>query len=214
MLWGVLARGETSLQLETDVPREFVIILQGILIMSVVVTYQLAKRRLFARQLRRAAEVEDFEDSGAAADIDGAREGGSLMDLGDLGRRDRASRFTYFTIIYVTGLGGLYSERSGIVNIGLEGMMIIGTVTGSWGTSTSPPSLGWGLPWGPLMGLLIGLIAGALFASIHAARHGDVQGRPDRLRRRDQPGGDRARAVPVHGCSSARRPSRTRVSRT
>ena len=71
LLWGILARGETSLQLETNVPREFVIILQGILIMSVVVTYQLAKRRLFARQLRRAAEVEDFEDSAAAEDIDG-----------------------------------------------------------------------------------------------------------------------------------------------
>ena len=41
--------------------------------------------------------------------------------------------FTYFTIIYLTGLGGLFSERSGIVNIGLEGLMIIGTVTGSFG---------------------------------------------------------------------------------
>ncbi len=55
------------------------------------------------------------------------------MDLGDLGAAI-AIAFTYFTIIYITGLGGLYSERSGIVNIGLEGMMIIGTVTGSWGT--------------------------------------------------------------------------------
>ena len=71
LLWGILARGETSLQLQTDFPREFVIILQGILIMSVVVTYQLAKRRLFARQLRRAAEIQDFEDSGAQVDIEG-----------------------------------------------------------------------------------------------------------------------------------------------
>jgi general nucleoside transport system permease protein len=64
LLWGVLARGETSLQLETDVPREFIIILQGLLIISVVVTYQLAKRRLFARQLRRAAAVEVIDDAG------------------------------------------------------------------------------------------------------------------------------------------------------
>jgi simple sugar transport system permease protein len=76
LLWSLLARGETSLQLQTDVPREFVIILQGILIMSVVITYQLAKRRLFARQLRRSAAVEDLDDSAADADIDGlAREG-------------------------------------------------------------------------------------------------------------------------------------------
>ncbi len=72
LLWGVLARGETSLQLETDVPREFIIILQGLLIMSVVVTYQVAKRRLFSRQLRRAAEVEDLHDAEAGLDIDEA----------------------------------------------------------------------------------------------------------------------------------------------
>ncbi len=89
------------------------------------------------------------------------------MDLGDLGAAI-AIAFTYFTIIYLTGLGGLYSERSGIVNIGLEGMMIIGTVTGSWGTVIFTNELGWGQPWGPLMGLLVGLVAGALFASIHA----------------------------------------------
>jgi ABC-type uncharacterized transport system permease subunit len=65
ILWGVLARGETAVQIETDVPREFIIILQGLLIVSVVVTYQLAKRRVLARQLRRAAEVEDMEDSSA-----------------------------------------------------------------------------------------------------------------------------------------------------
>lgn len=57
-LWGMLGRGETALQIESDVPREFIIILQGILIISVVVTYQLARRRLLARQLQRAAEVE------------------------------------------------------------------------------------------------------------------------------------------------------------
>jgi simple sugar transport system permease protein len=71
LLWSVLARGETSLQLDTDVPREFIIILQGILIISVVVTYQVAKRRLFSRQLRRAAEVEDLADAGAQSDIEG-----------------------------------------------------------------------------------------------------------------------------------------------
>ena len=59
IVWGMLARGETALQIDTDVPREFVIILQGIFIMSVVVTYQIARRRLLARQLSRAATVED-----------------------------------------------------------------------------------------------------------------------------------------------------------
>jgi len=58
ILWGMLARGESILQLETKMPREFVIILQGILILSVVITYQLAKRRLARRQVQRVAAEE------------------------------------------------------------------------------------------------------------------------------------------------------------
>ena len=41
------------------------------LILSVVVTYQVARRRLFARELRRAAEVEDLGDAAAGVDIEG-----------------------------------------------------------------------------------------------------------------------------------------------
>jgi ABC-type uncharacterized transport system permease subunit len=93
------------------------------------------------------------------------------MALGDLGAAI-AIALIYFSILYLAGLGGLFSERSGIVNIGLEGLMIIGTVTGSWGahhfTLPAPEGLGWGLPWGPIMGLVIGMACGALFASIHA----------------------------------------------
>ena len=54
------------------------------------------------------------------------------MPLTDIGAALQIS-LIYFTILYLTGLGGLFSERSGIVNIGLEGLMIIGTVSGAWG---------------------------------------------------------------------------------
>lgn len=61
--------------------------------------------------------------------------------------------------ILLAGLGGLFSERSGVVNIGLEGMMILGTWAGAWG------ALEFGSPW---WGLLTGLIGGALGGLLHA----------------------------------------------
>jgi general nucleoside transport system permease protein len=76
ILWAVLSRGETALQIETDVPREFVIILQGILIFCVVVVYQIAKRRLARRQLQRAGAEVGLRDS-VAPDDDSAGEGPS-----------------------------------------------------------------------------------------------------------------------------------------
>ncbi len=79
------------------------------------------------------------------------------MPLVDLGAAI-ALGFRYFTIIYLTGLGGLFSERSGIVNIGLEGIMIVGTVMGAVGT----------VEFGPTAGLMIGAGAGVLFSLVHA----------------------------------------------
>jgi ABC-type uncharacterized transport system permease subunit len=79
------------------------------------------------------------------------------MPLVDIGAAI-ALGLRYFTIIFVTGLGGLFSERSGIVNIGLEGMLIIGTIMGAWGSVT----------YGPVPGLLIGAVSGLLFSLIHA----------------------------------------------
>jgi general nucleoside transport system permease protein len=67
ILWGILTRGEVGLQIATEMPREFIIILQGILILSVVITYEVARRRLRARQLRREAIAEAELEAPAVA---------------------------------------------------------------------------------------------------------------------------------------------------
>jgi len=73
ILWGVLSRGEVALQIESEVPREFIIILQGILILSVVITYQIARRRLAARQLQRAGAAGELDDSAGPDESGGPR---------------------------------------------------------------------------------------------------------------------------------------------
>ncbi|MEV7686274.1 ABC transporter permease [Streptomyces bungoensis] len=60
--------------------------------------------------------------------------------------------------IGLAGLAGLWSERSGVVNIGLEGMMILGTFGAGW--------IGWqSSPW---LGLLMGIGFGVLGGLVHA----------------------------------------------
>ncbi len=56
-------------------------------------------------------------------------------------------------------LGGIYSERSGVINIALEGLMLIGAYGYVVGTQTT------GSAW---MGLFVGIGLGILFALIHA----------------------------------------------
>ena len=60
--------------------------------------------------------------------------------------------------IGLAGLGGLWSERAGVVNIGLEGMMILGT----WGAGF------FGFHYGPWAGLLGAMFCGMIGGAIHA----------------------------------------------
>lgn len=63
------------------------------------------------------------------------------------------------TPLLLATLGEIYAERSGILNLGVEGMMIVGAVVG-FATTLST-----GNPW---LGLLIALLSGALLSLIHA----------------------------------------------
>lgn len=63
------------------------------------------------------------------------------------------------TPLVFAALGGMFSERSGVVNIGLEGLMLISAFAGVVGAFTSGSAL---------VGLLFALGAGLLFGLVHA----------------------------------------------
>jgi len=63
------------------------------------------------------------------------------------------------TPLVLAALGGLFSERAGVINIALEGIMLAGAFTAAAMTYATAS------PW---VGLLSGVAAGVLIAGIHA----------------------------------------------
>ncbi len=66
--------------------------------------------------------------------------------------------------LVMAALGGLFSERSGIVNIALEGIMMVGAFAGASVTVVLEPIT----PFAPWIGLLVAVLAGMVFSLIHA----------------------------------------------
>ena len=73
----------------------------------------------------------------------------------------------FFAIpLLIVGLGGMYSERSGISNIGLEGIMIIGAITGVIAINTVSSVLSGQLLF--IIAILIAGCAGLVYSLLHA----------------------------------------------
>src|SRR5690349_9797161 len=70
-----------------------------------------------------------------------------------------ASTIRLSTPLILAALGGLYSERSGVINIALEGMMLAGAFTAAAVTVFAHSSL---------VGVLAAVLAGILVAALHA----------------------------------------------
>ncbi|PRS43240.1 sugar ABC transporter permease [Bacillus sp. NMCC46] len=71
----------------------------------------------------------------------------------------------YAAPLILTALGGVFSERSGVVNIGLEGLMVVGAFSSIIFNLFYADTFGALTPW---LGLLVGMAIGGLFSLIHA----------------------------------------------
>ena len=83
----------------------------------------------------------------------------SLTGASDISSPGTSGATLRFAIpLLMAGLGGLWAERAGVINIGLEGMMIVGTWTAAW----------FGYLHGPLMGFVAAAIFGLASGFFHA----------------------------------------------
>jgi simple sugar transport system permease protein len=87
-------------------------------------------------------------------------QGRSTSTLGDVVNSGLfAATLRYATPLGFAAMGGVISERSGVVNIGLEGMMLTGAFFGIWAAA-------WSSTW--VVGLVIAMVGGAILAAVHA----------------------------------------------
>lgn len=75
------------------------------------------------------------------------------------------STLVYATPLVFTALGGTFSERSGVVNVGLEGIMVMGAFSSVVFNLSFAGTFG---SWTPWLGCLVGAVVGVAFSLIHA----------------------------------------------
>jgi simple sugar transport system permease protein len=76
-----------------------------------------------------------------------------------------AATLRYATPLIYAAIGGLYCERSGVINVALEGMLLMGAYFGIWGAIWAH---GWAGGWAWVIGLISAGLAGMALAAIHA----------------------------------------------
>ncbi len=74
-----------------------------------------------------------------------------------------ASAIFYGTPLYFAALGELLTERSGVLNLGVEGMMLIGAVAAAWGAQ----HVGGPAWFGVFAAVTIGALAAGLLGALH-----------------------------------------------
>ena len=75
------------------------------------------------------------------------------------------STLVYAAPLILTALGGVFSERSGVVNIGLEGLMVVGAFTSIVFNLSFADTFGGWTPW---ISLVVAMVVGGIFSLLHA----------------------------------------------
>jgi simple sugar transport system permease protein len=75
-----------------------------------------------------------------------------------------SSAIFYGTPLFFAALGGIFTERSGVLNLGVEGMMLLGGVSGAWASQ----HIGGSAWFTVLASIVVGMFAGACTAALHA----------------------------------------------
>src|SRR5215207_3775858 len=96
---------------------------------------------------------------GAILGVVAAKSGESNLDRVFVWSALAAGMLRYATPLIFGAMGGILSERSGVINIGLEGMMLMGAFFGIFGSDLFGS-------W--FLGILVGVAAGALMGLVHA----------------------------------------------
>ena len=78
-----------------------------------------------------------------------------------------SSMLIYSAPLIFTSIGGVFSERGGVVNVGLEGIMVMGAFSGSSLTLNLQDNLEAATPW---LSLLVAGLVGGLFSIITQQR--------------------------------------------
>ncbi|HXK15700.1 MAG TPA: ABC transporter permease [Gaiellaceae bacterium] len=76
-----------------------------------------------------------------------------------------AATLRYATPLTFAAIGGLFCERSGVINVALEGMLLSGAFFGIWGAIWAHS---WAGSWAWVVGVICAALAGMALATIHA----------------------------------------------
>ena len=202
LLFAFLDRAGPSLQ-RVDIPPSVVVITQGVIVLSVVIVNEVARRMLERAEERRVGARAVGHTAGSPPDGGGADVSTEVATPATPAKATARRRSLWRRIgfiawfglvalsitrlvsgqdvltgtgtaqavlaltlpIALAGLGGLVCERAGVVNIGLEGMMILGT----WGAGFA--GYQWG-PWAALAGALLGGLFGGLLHAVATVTFG------------------------------------------